>query len=166
MPIRVKTVGTSLCIVFSVKDLKQVLIVIFITSNIFFFGLVWIHLKSSGFIFLLLLQTDWGHRYYAQITKTHYLFDPFRPLCSDMMPPCCLKNQFRQKGAVSGSAMEEWGGGGCEADAYFCIDYKIALLHTVWHWPLSSKHSTANVVPTTIIIKTCVSLNLIPSRQG
>ena len=36
-----------------------------------------------------------------------YLFDPFGPLCSDMMPPCCLKNQFRQKGAVSGSAMEE-----------------------------------------------------------
>ena len=24
----------------------------------------------------------------------------------------------------------------CEADAYFCIDYKIALLHSVWHWPL------------------------------
>jgi hypothetical protein len=53
MPIRVKTVGTSLCIVFSVKDLKQVLIVIFITSNIFFlvwFGFTW-NLQVSSFCY-------------------------------------------------------------------------------------------------------------------
>ena len=145
-------------IVFPVKDPKQDLIVIFITSNIlFWFGFTW-NLQVLCFCYCYKLIE---FIYFARMKKTHYLFDPFRPLCSDMMPPCCLKNQFRQKGAVSGSPMEEWGGGGCEADAYFCIDYKIALLHTVWHWPLSSEHSTANVAPTTFTIKSVSLLSFI-----